>query len=122
MIPEIIYKNRLDVRRLGIVYTYKLSQEELEKYIKKYIKPEIKGVCNVRFSKKETTALGDGIAGNSDYYNKIFTIGSIADNQIGISYDYQLHFSPLREYVNDLVGKFISDGYNAFQKDLSFEV
>lgn len=43
-------------------------------------------------------------------------------NPLVITYDYQLHFVPPREYVNDEVVKFLENGYSAFQEDLTIEV
>lgn len=122
LVPEIIYKNHLDVLRLGVVFTYKADKDEMAVYFSKYLKTGLDGITDFRFSKKEPTKRGQFQSGNDDYINKIYTFGTVADDQIGITYDYQLHFVPPREYVNEEIGKFLENGYSAFQKDLTIEV
>ena len=38
LVPEIIYKNHLDVLRLGVVFTYKADKDEMAVYFSKYLK------------------------------------------------------------------------------------
>lgn len=122
LIPEIIYKHHLDVIRLGVVFTYKTENAEMARYISKYFKTGLDGISDFRFSKKEPTKRGLLLSEREDYINKIFTFGSISDNQIGITYDYQLHFVPPREYVNNEISGFLTSGFKAFQEDLATEV
>lgn len=122
LVPQIIFENHLDVRRLGVVFTYELSNQEEERVKSKYFKPEIKGISDFRFSRKEATVEGGVIAGNSDYINKIYTVGAIGADKVGITYDYQLHFNPPRECVTNIITKFLGEGLEAFKKDIGTEV
>lgn len=55
---------------------------------------------------------------NSDYINKIYTVGSIGSDTQGVSYDYQYHFYPLRQDVRDVINKFIKDADEGFKQDI----
>lgn len=89
LVPDIIYKNNLCVMRLGFVYSYELDDEEMKKYMNYYFNSGIKGISDFRISKKEPTLKGGTISGNSDYINKIITVGAVAEKYTGLTYDYQ---------------------------------
>lgn len=122
IIPKIIHRNNLDVMRLGVVYTYRLNEQEITKYISRFFKPEIKGITDFRFSRKEPTVTGGTISGKNDFINKIYTVGAVDDGDLGITYDYQLFYNPPQECVDDKIGKFLSNSKNAFNRDIEFEV
>lgn len=121
LLPDVIYKNELKVMRLGIVYSYELENSESEQFMKRYFRPECKYISDLRFSKKEPDTVGGTVSGVSDYHNIIYTVGSIGDNKRGITLDYQYWFSPAREYITDLFGKFIQSSFNVLSKEVSFE-
>lgn len=123
LMEDIIYGNHLDVRRLGIVFTYELKPAEAEAFTAKYFRPEIKGISDFRFSKKESTMAGSLFSTNSDFINKIYTVGAIGRNKVGITYDYQVHYNPPREYAGDKnAEKFFENGLADFKKDIGAEV
>ena len=117
-IPCLLTRYVLVVRRLGIVYTCKLGEAEIQQFASKYFKPSVHDIIDFRFSKKEATDKGRVLSENSDFINKIFTVGNITDGIQGISYDYQLHFSPLREDVRDTISSFLLSSKAGFDSDI----
>lgn len=118
LIPSILTKYVLVVRRIGIVYVEELNDEGIKKFSSQYFLPSVQNVMDFRFSKKETTVKGRLLAENSDFINKIFTVGNIGENFQGISYDYQRHFSPLREDIRNMIANFLSEADQDFSNDI----
>ncbi len=119
LVPNLLTKYVLVVRRLGVVYTCQLSDANIHRFASKYFNPSVQNIMDFRFSRKEPTDKGRVLSGNSDFINKIFTVGNIADNIQGISYDYQLHFDPLREDVRDTISSFLSNSKVEFDADIA---
>lgn len=118
LVPDIVFENHLEVIRVGLVYSYILNQEEVDKFISNVFKPSVKGLSDFRYSKKEPVTTGGTIKGVNDYNNKIYTVGSLGEEKKGITYDYQLIFSPHRECVNDIIEKFLLSSYSSFEKEM----
>lgn len=118
LIPSILTKYVLVVRRLGIVYTQELSEAEIKKFASQYFNPSVQNIMDFRFSKKSATTKGAILSENTDFINKIYTVGNIGDDFQGISYDYQLHFYPLREDVRDSITKLVDDANLNFSNDI----
>ena len=118
IIPNILTRYTLIVRRLGVVYTCELEDEIIKKFAAQYFNPSVQNIMDFRFSKKEPTVKGTVFSENSDFINKIFTVGRVSDNIKGISYDYQLHFTPLREDIRNEIEKFISNSQKDFGSDI----
>ena len=117
IIPEIVVKNQLVATRLGAVYSCKLEDEEINKFAKKYFNPEINGISDFRFAKKEKTLEGSIWQGTDNFINKIFLVGRIESNK-GISYDFQLHFVPPQSEIRDKIGSFLLESKKQFNKDI----
>ena len=118
IVPCILTKHCIVVRRLGVVYFNALEDEGIQKFASQYFNPSVQNIMDFRFSKKEATVKGKLLSENVDYINKIYTVGNIGPDIQGVSYDYQLHFYPLRQDVRDVVGKFLKDANDGFDKDI----
>lgn len=118
IVPNILTRYTLVVRRLGTVYTCEWNDETIRKFASKYFNPSVQNIMDFRFSKKEGTVKGAVFSDNTDFINKIFTVGNISDSLKGVSYDFQMHFSPLREDVRDTIGTFVDSSYTHFKKDI----
>ncbi len=57
-------------------------------------------------------------AENQDFINKIFSVGYIGERVQGISYDYQLHFNPIRQDVRDTISNFMTMANTGFANDI----
>lgn len=123
LIPSIIKKYDLIVRRMGIVYAKELKNDCLQKFVEKYFKPNISGINDFRFSKKEATPQGRVWCGTNDYINKIFTVGTIGgeDDFIGISYDFQVYYDPVQREVRDKIKSFLIDSLKNFERDTKLD-
>lgn len=123
LVPSIIKKYDLIVRRMGIVFAKELKNDYLQNFAAKYFKPNISGINDFRFSKKETSPQGRIWCGTNDYINKIFTVGTIGgeDDFVGISYDFQIYYDPVQREVRDKVKPFLSDGLKNFEKDTKLD-
>lgn len=119
LVPCVLTRYVLVVRRLGVVYTCKLDESAIRQFASKFFNPSVQDIMDFRFSRKETTAKGLLLADNSDFVNKIFTVGNIENDIQGISYDYQLHFSPLREDVRDTISSFLGNSMTGFNQDVA---
>lgn len=118
IVPEILSSKKLVVKRLGMVYVSELDQHTIKKFASQYFRPEINGINDFRFSKKEATPSGLIMNGSDDFINKIFSVGNLGDNLQGISYDYQIHFAPKRQDVRDTIDHFITKANDGFKKDI----
>ena len=118
IVPNILSSKGLVVRRLGMVYVSELDSTTIKQFASQYFRPEVKGVGDFRFSKKEATSSGLIFNGSDDFINKIYSVGSLEDNIQGVSYDYQLHFSPKRQDVRDIIDRFITNANDSFKKDI----
>lgn len=118
IVPEILSKRGLVVRRLGMVYATEFDKDSISKFGAKYFNPTVQGITDFRFSKKEAVGKSLALSGTSDFVNKIFTVGTFAENVQGITYDYQLHFSPLREDVRGTIGGFLEAAGKDFISDI----
>lgn len=118
IVPKILTPYTLVVRRLGAVYSCEWNEKDIKIFASKYFNPSVQNILDFRFSKKESTVKGALLSDNSDFINKIYTVGNISDSLKGVSYDYQLHFSPLRSDVRDSIVSFIDSSYNQFKQDI----
>lgn len=118
IIPNILTKHTLVVRRLGAVYTCEWNDDVIKRFSSKYFNPSVQNIMDFRFSKKEATVKGAVFSDNTDFINKIFTVGNISDSLRGISYDFQMHFSPLRADVRDTIETFVTSSYTNFKNDI----
>lgn len=118
VIPEILTKYTLVIKRLGIVYTCEWDEKTIQKFASQYFNPSVQNIMDFRFSKKEATAKGALLSDNSDFVNKIYTVGNVGNSLKGVSYDYQMHFNPLRQDVRDTISSFVNDSYANFTSDI----
>ena len=118
IIPNILSRYTLVIRRLGLVYTCEWNDNQIKDFSSKFFNPSVNNIMDFRFSKKEATKSGAVWADNTDFINKIYTVGNLSEGIKGISYDYQLHFAPLRQDVRDIGAGFITESFNAFNKDV----
>lgn len=122
LIPKVINKNDLEVVRIGVVYTYILTEDQISKYSSSLFKPEMKGINDFRFSRKEPSVKGGSLDGTDDYINKIITVGAVPDDKLGITYDYQYIFEPPKKDVSKDVKKIISNAKKSFNSYIDQEV
>lgn len=118
IIPQIISKYELVVRRLGIVYDTTLTEQEIKKFSSQYFNPTVGDIMDFRFAKKEGTVKGSLFAENSDFINKIYTVRNMDENTRGILYDYQAHYIPVRADVRDCIDKFITNANDNYNSDI----
>ena len=119
IVPEILSKHNIIVRRLGVVYSNEFNEQQIKSFSSKYFNPNVQNILDFRFSKKEGTTKGALYLENSDYINKIITVGNISKDFIGISFDYQLHFTPIREDVRDVISEFLSNANDSFKEEIT---
>lgn len=118
IVPDILSAHSLIVRRLGIVYVSELNSNVMSKFTSIYFKPSVQGIRDFRFSKKESTTKGLLLSDNGDFVNKIYSVGNIGEKKQGISYDFQLHFNPIRQDVRDTIGIFLNMANSNFTSDV----
>lgn len=118
IVPEILSFYKLIVRRLGIVYVSELEPKYINRFASLYFNPSFQGVSDFRFAKKENSTEGLLYAENQDFINKIYNVGNLGERVQGISYDYQLHFNPIREDVRDTISSFMIKANEAFSEDI----
>ena len=119
IVPKILSEHQLLIDRLGMVFTCALTNDEVKNFAGLYFKPEVDNIVDFRFSKRESCPKATLISGTGDFINKIFTVGNVAADICGISYDYQLHFSPPHQDVRDKIDSFINDANKGFASDIS---
>ncbi len=121
LVPNILKKYDLIIRRLGIVFAEKMTNQELQKFSAKYFKEDISGINDFRFSKKETSKQGRLWQGTNDYINKIYTVGTITglEDFQGVSYDFQFHYNPVQRDVRDKIKVFLEEGLKNFENDIT---
>ncbi|MEH2935806.1 hypothetical protein [Acutalibacter sp. JLR.KK004] len=119
IVPEILSKHSLVIRRLGVVYTCAWSDAEIQKFAGKFFLPTISNISDFRFSQKMGTVKGTLFSENSDFINKIYTVGNVSEEIKGVMYDYQQHYHPLRSDVRSEIGKVLSKSYDSFQEDVT---
>lgn len=119
LVPQILSKYNLVISRVGVVFACKLDDKDLEKFSEKYFKDDIQGITDFRFAQKEPTSSGKLWHGTDDYINKIYTVGKIAeDGFTGITYDFQLYYTPLQSDIRKQCPVFMKKGYEYFKKDV----
>lgn len=118
IVPSILSKYGLVIHRLGMVFAKEMDERSINEFAGRYFKSDIQNIMDFRFSKKETTPKGMIQANINDFTNKIYTIGNIANDVRGITYDYQLYFNPFREDVRGEINKFIKNAEENFKTDL----
>lgn len=119
IVPEILSKHSLVIRRLGVVYTCEWSDAEIQQFAGKFFLPTINNISDFRFSQKMGTVKGTLFSENSDFLNKIYTVGNVSEEIKGVMYDYQQHYHPLRSDVRNEIGKVLSKSYDSFQEDVT---
>ena len=118
IIPEIIEKYDLVVRRIGMVYICEMDQDAVTKFTSQYFKPELSEVLDCRFSKRCTVPQALTFSGTNDYINKIYSIGNVSKESRGISFDYQLFFNPPVVDVKPRVAKYFENSKTAFFEEI----
>lgn len=118
IVPKILSSHGLVVRRLGVVYVSEVKSKEMKDFTSLYFNPAVQGIGDFRFSKKETTEGGLLLADNQDYINKIYNVGSVGAETKELSYDFQLHFVPIRQDVRDIITRFMKMANEGFSKDI----
>lgn len=110
---NIISKNKLITRRIGVVIRYATSNDKIDKFKEMYFNNVSKEISDVRFSMKSLTKGSRLWQGDDNYINKIFTI-----EKENISYDFQVYFNPLQSDIRDIYGKVIEEAFRCFRHDV----
>lgn len=123
LVETILTKYNLVVRRSGLVIGCKLDEKEIANFASRFFKEEIQGITDFRFAQNEPTASGQLWHGVDDYINKIYTVGTIEDEEKykGITYDFQLHHKPLLADARKITPIFLKSALESFKKDLVFK-
>ncbi len=118
LIENVVIKYKLVTKRIGVVYVYPLTKEDMNKLFENYLKVDIKGITSFRFSQKDVTQTGLVRADINNFYNKIITVGNIENDKPGITFDYQLIFSPPHEDIRPVAIDFANKSYELFLEEL----
>lgn len=123
LVPEILCKYNLVVRRIGLVCCTALEESEIEKFASIYFKSNVPAITDFRFSIKKSTSEGALWSDKNDYINKIFTVGDVDKDSKGepvkgISYDFQHYYVPAQADVRDKVDPFFQQFQENFTKDV----
>lgn len=110
---NIISRNKLITRRIGVVIRYATTKEKIDKLKGVYFNNVSKEISDVRFSMKSLTKDSRLWQENDNYINKIFTI-----EEGVISYDFQVYFNPLQSDIRDVYGKVIDEAFKFFKQDV----
>ncbi len=119
LVPNLLTRYTLVVRRLGVVYVCELDDSDIQRFAANFFNPTVQNIMDFRFSRKEPTDKGLILSDNADFINKIFTVGNISEGIKGVSYDYQLHFTPLHEDVRDSIDSFMTKSMTGFNTDVA---
>lgn len=117
IVPKIIEKNGLEIKRVGVVFTCEITKEIWNNFIKRYFKPEIKNIQDFRFSKREKSFEGANYKDNSNYINKIITLATNENNKPILSYDYQLHYIPIVMDIKSDVNKTVNIAFKCLNNE-----
>jgi hypothetical protein len=121
--PQVIYKHVLVVQRIGIVFTCSINDNEINKYKKTIIQPSYgDSISDFRFSRKETTPIGLTRQDTNNYINKIVTVGNLAGDTHGISYDYQYFYLPPNAQAGKDIDKLFCNALDALKKDIFLRI
>ena len=123
LIPEILSKYGLIIRRIGLVFSIPLNDEQIKKYSSYYFNDNVQEIGDFRFSFRETTKSGKLLSGVNDYYNTIITIGNINNTASrGLIYDQQIYFDPLRADIRDIGKDFLNSGKSGFLNEVNNKI
>ena len=120
LVPEILTKYNLVVRRVGCVFSCEMSTNDLEIFSARYFKENLQGITDFRFAQKEVTKAGQLWHGVDDYINKIYTVGKIDDEKEykGLTYDFQLYYKPLQADIRKKSSEFLKQALIYLKKDV----
>ena len=118
LIPEIVEKNDLVIRRIGMVYICEMDTEAVTKFTSQFFKPELSEVLDCRFSKRCTVPQSLTFSGTDDYINKIYSVGNANEKSRGISFDYQLFFNPPIVDIKPRAARFFENSKTAFYDEI----
>lgn len=94
IVPFLLEEYRLEISRIGMVFTVEVDSKKLDKFKSKYFKDNV-DVSAFRFSIPSATPMGIKEKDAQDYYNTIYTISREGDKFV-ISFDFQEYFKPLK--------------------------
>lgn len=94
IVPFLLETYRLEISRVGTVFTVEVDGKKLSKFKSKYFKDNV-DVSAFRFSIPSATPAGIKEKDTQDYYNTIYTISKDGDKFV-ISFDFQEYFKPLK--------------------------
>ena len=114
LVPHVIEKYGLTVRRIGIIYVSQMDDNALNSFMAKYFTPEMTEIIDCRFSKRAPVPTEISLTGNDNYINKIYSVGTLNDEIKGVSFDYQLYFSPPLLNIKPRLAKFFEASKTSF--------
>lgn len=94
IVPFLIEEYRLEISRIGMVFTVDVDNKKLDRFKNKFFKDNV-DVSAFRFSIPSATPAGIREKDSQDYYNTIYTISREGDKYV-ISFDFQEYFKPLK--------------------------
>lgn len=118
VVPEVVQKYDLVVRRIGMVYICEMDQSAITNFTSQYFKPELTEVLDCRFSRRSTVPQALLMSGTNDYVNKIYSVGNVSNDFQGISFDYQLFFNPPIVDVKPRISKFFEKAKADFYEEI----
>ena len=66
IVPEILSKHNIIVKRLGVVYSNEFNEQQIKSFSSKYFNPNVQNILDFRFSKQEGTTQGALYLENSE--------------------------------------------------------
>lgn len=121
IVPHILEKYQLTISRIGIVFSFEVDKESINRFKSKYFKEGV-DVRAFRFSISDGTMSAAMTKNSHDYTNMIFTI-SQEDNHDIIAFDYQQYFIPQKASWDDChPTNFFANAQKALQEKLLNEL
>lgn len=121
IVPHIIEQYRLAISRIGIVFSFEVDKDAIEKFKSKYFKDGV-DVRAFRFSITDGTITAAMTKNTHDYTNMIFTISQEEDH-FKVAFDYQQYYIPHKASWDDCrPSSFFENAKKALQEKLLNEL
>lgn len=120
IVPEILTKNHLRIRKIGVVFCTTLLDADFEKFTNKYFKDSVQGITDFRFAVKGPSKDSLLWKTSNNYINKMYTLGNIFgdSDERGITYDFQLHLNPILPDLREKSDVVLNEALKSFEIDV----
>ncbi|MBR4234912.1 MAG: hypothetical protein IKR85_02480 [Clostridia bacterium] len=121
IVPRILEQYRLAISRIGIVFSFEVDKESIDRFKSKYFKDGV-DVRAFRFSISDGTISAAMEKNTKDYTNMIFTISQEEDH-FKVAFDYQQYFIPNKASWDDCrPSNFFANAQKALKEKLLDEL